>query len=291
MFQCFHPSARLTQPTLTCQYLGTDGLGDSGEMDDEEAIPKSPGDQLKAIRDMYSRFRPQIGDLQRQTVRRRRAGDIPGSRTYLGNVQAHDQEQANGISSLATDGSSDSNTYVDIPTSSPALTIKELQPLISTLVHLDSSELFSQLCAQTIIAIPGTSSGFYRVPVEVSNGIIRVWRKWLAESNDPYTNAEPYRNTGNRDESTDKGEFKPTAEDSQQRGNQTELKKGILWVNDGQNVGIRFRVKERKWERDNPIPLSVDDDVPVSYELQYEGAYTFLQLRYISKLMSVQNFL
>ena len=51
------------------------------------------------------------------------------------------------------------------------------------------------------------------------------------------------------------------------------LVEAVLWVNDGENVGVPPRVRRRNWRRDNPILVSVHEleDLPVSYEIQYEG--------------------
>jgi len=45
----------------------------------------------------------------------------------------------------------------------------------------------------------------------------------------------------------------------------------MMWIDNGRNVGIRVVVKERKWRRDQPILISRDEDVAVSYAIGFEG--------------------
>merc|ERR1712183_756424 len=44
----------------------------------------------------------------------------------------------------------------------------------------------------------------------------------------------------------------------------------ILWVSPAKKSGIRFNVKERKFRRDAPILIRADEDVPVSFEIEYD---------------------
>ena len=46
----------------------------------------------------------------------------------------------------------------------------------------------------------------------------------------------------------------------------------ILWVSPSKNTGIRFNVKQRRFRRDIPILIRADEDMPVSYEIEYDGA-------------------
>ena len=45
----------------------------------------------------------------------------------------------------------------------------------------------------------------------------------------------------------------------------------VLWANDGEQLGIRLRVKQKSWRRDMPLIVNVDEDDSILYEIQYEG--------------------
>lgn len=119
--------------------------------------------------------------------------------------------------------------------------------------------MFTQLCAQTNLAKAGPRNGLFLSLVEVSDGVIRIFRDWLARQ------AESGGTSllAPRMDSNDKGKERLRGEDEDR----------ILWVNDGKNVGLRLKVKERKWNRDNPILLHRDEGVAVSYSIHFEGNY------------------
>lgn len=108
-------------------------------------------------------------------------------------------------------------------------------------VYLDEDELFSQLCAVTNLVKAGPRPGLFISHINISEGVLRVWREWLAEM---------------------------TAEAS--GSGQAPSGDGILWVDEGQSVGVRFRVTPGPVET-MPIISGPNDHPPVSYRLQYEG--------------------
>ncbi|KAI1201772.1 hypothetical protein F5X97DRAFT_289522 [Nemania serpens] len=55
ILECYHPSDRLTTPSLFCKYLGTDGLSEAGEDANIEDLTR-----------LYSRFKPFLGDENRR---------------------------------------------------------------------------------------------------------------------------------------------------------------------------------------------------------------------------------
>lgn len=117
--------------------------------------------------------------------------------------------------------------------------------LVSQQVSLDADELFTQLIATLMLVKPGPRPETILTAVEVCEGTIRVWRDWLAEqakaSNDLASSCSP-------------------ADDS-----------SILWVNTvDKTVGVKFKVKERKWKRDVPVLVSADEEVAVSYTVDLE---------------------
>ncbi|TKA57845.1 hypothetical protein B0A49_10607, partial [Cryomyces minteri] len=55
---------------------------------------------------------------------------------------------------------------------------------------------------------------------------------------------------------------------------------------------IKFRVKERRWRRDNPILFQSDDEVAVSYSIEYEELLirtTHLLLKVEKSLLQEHN--
>lgn len=117
--------------------------------------------------------------------------------------------------------------------------------LVSQQVSLDADELFTQLIATLMLVKPGPRPDTILTAVEVCEGTIRVWRDWLAKQ--------------------DKANINSTASHSPAHD------PSILWVNTADNaVGVKFRVKERKWKRDVPVLISADEEVAVSYTVDLE---------------------
>lgn len=53
--------------------------------------------------------------------------------------------------------------------------------------------------------------------------------------------------------------------------------KSILWINTrDDNIGIKFKVKEKKWRRTTAMPILFESDVEVavSYEVEFEGRFS-----------------
>lgn len=118
--------------------------------------------------------------------------------------------------------------------------------LVAETVSLDAGELFSQLCCVTNLVkmAPGRRRLITNI-MEVSDGMIRVWRDWLGRRNGVV------------------GKKREVLGDE-----------GILWVNNsGDSVGIKFRVKERSFRRDQPVLFASEDEVAVSYYIEFEGEY------------------
>jgi hypothetical protein len=117
---------------------------------------------------------------------------------------------------------------------------------VSQQVSLDAGELFTQLIATLMLVKPGPRPGTLLTAVEVCEGTIRVWRDWLAKQNDSIPSSNTSLGAPGDDPS-------------------------ILWVNTADHVvGVKFRVKQRKWKRDNPILFSADEEVAVSYTVDLE---------------------
>ncbi|KAE8443852.1 hypothetical protein EG329_001261 [Mollisiaceae sp. DMI_Dod_QoI] len=211
LLECYHPSTKLSTPSLLCDYLGTHDL-DSLDSCSETYIYEDLGDcktgQLGKLAGLYSHFRPLKPEAERRTVRRHPAGGsfIPAANDL---VDDHDE-------------------------------------FVCQNVHLEAHELFSQLCTVTNVVKPGPR-GFLLGCVNISEGITRLWRHWLAE----HAQTKPEHASGRA--SADK-----------ERGGR------LLWADKGQNVGLRIRVVERD-DGIAPVLVRKDEDEPVSYTLQYEG--------------------
>lgn len=119
--------------------------------------------------------------------------------------------------------------------------------LVSQDIYLESHELFSQLMSVVNVVKTGPKKDLFLSCVTVGEGLVRVWRDWLA------ARAEDFRE--GRD------------------GEGREDGKGLLWSSVDRHVGLRLRVLEREdMVRDRgPVLVSRDEDPNVGYTLQYEG--------------------
>ncbi|CZR62790.1 uncharacterized protein PAC_12687 [Phialocephala subalpina] len=210
LLECYHPTTKLSTPSLNCEYLGTNVLESLGTCSEEDVytdLEDSKTGQLGKLASLYSHFRPLKPEAERRTIRRHPAG---------------------GSFIMAA------NDLVD-----------EHEELVCQNVHLEAEELFSQLCTVTNVVKPGPR-GFLLGCVNISEGITRVWRHWLAEQ--AKLNAEDASGSG----SIDVG-----------RGDR------LLWADNNKTVGLRMRVIERD-DGTAPVLRSTDEDEAVSYTLQYE---------------------
>lgn len=130
----------------------------------------------------------------------------------------------------------------------------------SQVISLESHELFSQLCtiANLVKTIP--NSDFILSCVTIGEGVIRVWRDWLAERA-IWPERRNIRLT-DIDEASTELENVGAAEE----------KSRILWLDNANNVGIRVRVIERE-DLSAPVLLGVGEDAYVSYNIEYEGEF------------------
>lgn len=230
LLECYHPSAKLTEPPYFCAYRGTDGLS---LYENPSGSDRDTAARLGEMRQMYSRFRPHRRELEdggRRVVRR--PGDIPGSRTYPGTAQD-----------------------------------KFKGDLVKQTVSLEGHELFTQLVAQTNLVKIGPYNGLFSAFVDVEEGVLRVWRKWLSE-----TAAKGNSTTSDIQKETveEVGKGKEAVHEIVEEPFDPNDKR-ILWVSMAKNTGIRFNVKERKLRRDAPILIRNDEDTPVSYDIEYDG--------------------
>jgi hypothetical protein len=122
---------------------------------------------------------------------------------------------------------------------------KEKEELVTQDIHLESHELFSQLCTRANLVKTSPRRGLFHSCVNVGEGILRVWRDWLAE-----------RAEGAQCGETNKG----------------DLSTEILWADSKKTVGLRVTVVEREAQPVGP-PYRVGEERDVSYCLFYEGIF------------------
>ena len=126
------------------------------------------------------------------------------------------------------------------------------EDLVAQDVYLESHELFSQLQCVVNVVETGIRKGLFLNCVTITEGLVRVWREWLAE--------RARMRIGDA----------ATEIDSKEREKGGEPENGLLWSDTEKYVGLRLRVIERQDER-VPVLVSRDEDPNVGYTLQYEG--------------------
>ena len=202
---------------------------------------------------MYSHFRPQRKEPDLfARPRRHPAVDIPGSRTWAVSnqvPQAQDNER------------------------------------VTETVTVDAHDLFSQLSTSVYLGRREPRRGLLDSIQNVSEGTIRVWRNWLSEQCETKTFSDGTPVTVHHDSSSKRDRKEPvvpsdlsdTLEDPRKDGS-------ILWVNTrDDNVGTKFKVKEKKWRRTTAMPILFESDVEVavSYEVEFEGRSSMKHRRLI----------
>lgn len=138
---------------------------------------------------------------------------------------------------------------------------------VKQVLTLEPHELFTQLMAQTNLVKIGPRNGLFTCFVEVEEGVLRVWKDWLG-------------NTAAKDrQAAQTAEAKAPKAKTEHAGLEIQAfsdvnDSHILWVSSSKNTGIRFNVKERKFRRDVPILIRADEDLPVSYDIEFDGTFS-----------------
>lgn len=117
-------------------------------------------------------------------------------------------------------------------------------PAVTRPVNLEDFENFSQLCvvASVVKVVPGTD--LLLSTIEVVDGVVRLFRDWLRDQGQRSSSDAPSNST----------------DDS------------ILWVDTGQNVGLKLRVRQKEVSQQQfPILIHRDEMPPASYEVDIEG--------------------
>lgn len=216
VLECFQPSAKLSTPGLQCLYLGTDALPEHPSDEcNSEACHGSPIGELGELFGLYSHFRPKDPELEPRPRRRHPAGDVPGQTDHF---------------------AQDVHGKGDLPSQTISL----------------ESELFTQLCTIVNLVKVGPKRGLFLSCVTVGEGVIRVWRNWLAQNAVQPESKQP---------------FSTIAENTQLNSGE----KRTLWLDNAKTIGLRLRVIERQDLGSTPVMLGRDEDPPVTYTLEYEG--------------------
>lgn len=108
-------------------------------------------------------------------------------------------------------------------------------------VYLDPDELFSQLCTVPKLVQMGPKPGLFGSHVNVVDGLIRVWRDWLAAQ----ASGQAIVGGGAPEEP-------------------------VLWADSDRDVGLRFRVTEKDVRGEQDVLVARDDELPVAYRLEFE---------------------
>ena len=130
--------------------------------------------------------------------------------------------------------------------------------VVKRTVNMDVHELFSQLCVSIALVQQGPRQGVFLSFMDVlKTTTTRIWRHWLS------ANASIER----------KGSEAEKKDNKYVRSTETDDPKYIIWIDKNRNVGLRVRVREKRWRRTTPILQHRDEDQPVSYDLELEGKF------------------
>lgn len=125
---------------------------------------------------------------------------------------------------------------------------------VKQVLNLESHELFTQLCAHANLVRMGPRRGLFNSIQPVEEGVVRVWRDWLGR----------VVNSRDLDERVE----------SSEGGRRVHGDEDVLWVDLNRHVGLRLRVRKSELHRTLPVLWNAnDDDVAVSYEIEYQGTF------------------
>jgi len=256
ILECFHPSASLSTPYLYCDYLYTDSFQNhngvsadtssagarSNYSDDDYALNQQSGRGI-SLGSIYTHFRPVVQEENRR----------PRARYATQNSL---QTQAQGMQGVNASGEGNGESGL----------IEERPPFQD--VYLDENVLWTQLRAYTNLVKIGPKPGLFLSHVNVSEGIIRVWRDWLA-----FQSAEGRAEPGDMaDGVVDNGQGEDLGPATTSRASE-RTRQPVLWADGARNVGLRFRVAKKDMgmsQSQRPILVEADYEPPVSYRLEFE---------------------
>lgn len=139
---------------------------------------------------------------------------------------------------------------------------EEIEDTAHQEVYLDEGERFSQLCAVANVVVHGSRPGLFTRHVNFSDGVIRVFREWLASMLPGHSSSHAESSGVSSSSSSAATEASISAS-----GLFSSDDSRVLWVDRTKNVGIRFRVTPGTEARGTIW----EDEPPVFYNLTYEG--------------------
>lgn len=230
ILECYHPSRKSVEPIVYCTYLGTDGLSSEQEGEGRLYEDCESTGRLGRLGGLYSRFKPEPREKEVQ-VRR--------PAYTMGPV-----------------GSSNA-TYLTYPASIEARS----HELVYRNINLDDHEMFNQLCAGTALVQPGPRPGVFWSYVPMADGVLRIWRHWLAD--------QASLSHSSVDQSLPDGE--KIGDSSGKAKSTSQEPDRMLWVDGRKNFGVRIKVTENKRRTETPLLIHRDEEIPVSYAVGLEG--------------------
>jgi hypothetical protein len=227
VFECFHPSTKFLTPYLYCEHLSTDSLADNIYWG-----PKNTGN-LGKMTGLYAHFRPLPPDPERFLRRPHPAGGAPAQPSPSTWYQLSSQESGE-------------------PT----------DRLVSTTVSLDSHEWFTQLCTVTSLVKVGPRHGVFKSCVKVGEGVVRIWRDWLASQ--AFCRPQCVDKLTTNDSNT-------AVVAAPQSADEEKWKERMLWLDRHENIGLKMKVRGTY----QPNFVQSQEDIAVSYFVEYEGEIYF----------------
>ncbi|KJZ77935.1 hypothetical protein HIM_02572 [Hirsutella minnesotensis 3608] len=279
MLECYRPSAKLSTPYLACRFQGTK-VADGGDIND--AAPR-----LGDLGRLYSSFRPVVAEdwsrFDDRTQRRRRRRQSRRMRSPPAQSQEPWQGNKDIVYGSQDDGESDDDSDDDEAATQG--------------IDLDEGELFSQLCAGVNVVQQSARPGLFLSHVNTCDGVIRVWRNWLADMSARCSTAPSSASScssllssswpssilsqsdSDRDinfsDDESRSKFGSRSRCSSRDGSTAEIDRDeFLWVDTAKSVGLRFRVEPSGPMTPEPLLLGPDatgrGEPPVPYTLIYE---------------------
>ncbi|KAK8118464.1 uncharacterized protein PG998_003090 [Apiospora kogelbergensis] len=129
-------------------------------------------------------------------------------------------------------------------------------------VYLDAGELFSQLVTVTNLVKVEPTRKMIIDAINMTDGVIRVFRQWLAREAAAPT---PARGPEQRQQQDNAAEKKISSGSTV-----VDADSAVLWADPKQNCGLRMRVVEKDDGQEGPILVAADDDPAIAYRLEFE---------------------
>lgn len=136
-------------------------------------------------------------------------------------------------------------------------------------VSLDQAEDFFQLCVFVGLVKVMPSSRLLSSPFDIVDGFIRLWRDWLKNQTQMLNDETAREAAGVEEEVILPGggvQTRRTVDESS-----TSDYHRMMWVDDRKNVGLKLRVREKKWNPNAAILVNRDEERQSGYQVEIEG--------------------